>query len=124
MRERRKPLNGISHSLTLQALTPALSRWERGFKGLCDTFSQKLLLELKKPSPLPLGEGQGEGSFNKLQTNLFTESLHPHLNPGKYVPDIFDRLHPCSRLLKGEEVFLIGFCDTLFKFVAVSGTPL
>jgi len=38
MRERRKPLNCISHSLTLQSLTPALSRREREFIGFCDTL--------------------------------------------------------------------------------------
>ncbi len=38
MRERRKPLNGINHSLTLQALTPALSRWESEFIGFCGSL--------------------------------------------------------------------------------------
>ena len=35
MRERRKPLNGISHSLTLQALTPALENQFPTFSTDC-----------------------------------------------------------------------------------------
>ena len=40
MRERRKSLNGKSYRLALQALTPALSRWEREFTCFCDSLFQ------------------------------------------------------------------------------------
>jgi len=57
MRERCKTLNDISYSLTLQALTPALSRREREFTCFCNNLRRERGTKLFSPREKGWDEG-------------------------------------------------------------------
>jgi len=75
------------HGVEVRAVDVLHSDWDCTLEHGMGTNSHQ-------PSLLPQGEDRDEGRNNVFNT--------PHPNPEKHAPCVSNRLHPCSRLPKGE----------------------